>query len=132
MRAIAGSTRDPTRSILIGAALLLSLGMGLRQSFGLFLTPVTRDLAITASSFTLVIAIQNGVPRSIASVTGIIKVPSEPAAETIPNTLLRLFSDTARAQAVITNDDAVHDNATPISAPDMISAAAPQRRWRWP
>jgi MFS family permease len=59
MRAIAGSTRDPTRSILIGAALLLSLGMGLRQSFGLFLTPVTRDLAITASSFTLAIAIQN-------------------------------------------------------------------------
>jgi MFS family permease len=61
MRAIAGSTRDPTRSILIGAALLLSLGMGLRQSFGLFLTPVTRDLAITASSFTLAIAIQNVV-----------------------------------------------------------------------
>ncbi|HEY2539523.1 MAG TPA: MFS transporter, partial [Stellaceae bacterium] len=39
--------------------MLLSLGMGLRQSLGLFLTPVTRDLAITASSFTLAIAVQN-------------------------------------------------------------------------
>jgi MFS family permease len=61
MSAIAASNRDPTRLILIGAALLLSLGMGLRQSFGLFLTPMTRDLAITASNFTLAIAIQNVV-----------------------------------------------------------------------
>jgi hypothetical protein len=36
-----------TRLILIGAAVLLSIGMGLRQSIGLFLTPVTRDLALT-------------------------------------------------------------------------------------
>ena len=33
--------------------------MGIRQSFGLFLTPVTNDLAITAADFTLAIAIQN-------------------------------------------------------------------------
>ena len=45
--------------ILIGAAVLLSLGMGLRQSLGLFLTPVTRDLAVTAADFTLAIAVQN-------------------------------------------------------------------------
>src|SRR5713226_244483 len=48
-----------TRLILIGAAVLMSLGMGLRQSLGLFLTPVTRDLALTAADFTLTIAIQN-------------------------------------------------------------------------
>ncbi len=60
MSAISSSlTRDPTRLILIGAAVLLSLGMGLRQSLGLFLTPVTRDLALTATSFTLAIAVQN-------------------------------------------------------------------------
>ena len=41
-----------TRLILIGAAVLLSIGMGLRQSIGLFLTPVTRDLALTAADFT--------------------------------------------------------------------------------
>jgi predicted MFS family arabinose efflux permease len=52
-------TRSQTRLILIGAALLLSIGMGLRQSLGLFLTPVTRDLAVTATEFTLSIAIQN-------------------------------------------------------------------------
>ncbi len=52
-------TQNQTRLILIGAGLLLSLGMGLRQSLGLFLTPVTRDLAVTATEFTLSIAIQN-------------------------------------------------------------------------
>src|SRR5437870_7302420 len=48
-----------TRLILIGAAVLLSLGMGIRQSFGLFLPPVTRDLALTAADFTLAVAVQN-------------------------------------------------------------------------
>src|SRR6187431_970874 len=47
------------RRILIGTALLLTLGMGIRQSFGLFLEPVTRDLAVTAADFTLALAIQN-------------------------------------------------------------------------
>src|SRR5262250_2150592 len=53
------STLRQTRLILVGAALLLSLGMGIRQSFGLFLTPVTRDLALTAADFTLAVAVQN-------------------------------------------------------------------------
>ena len=52
-------TQGSTRLILIGCAVLLSIGMGLRQSIGLFLTPVTRDLALTAADFTLTIAIQN-------------------------------------------------------------------------
>ena len=53
------TTSRQTRLILIGAAVLLSLGMGIRQSFGLFLTPVTRDLALTAADFTLAVAVQN-------------------------------------------------------------------------
>src|SRR5690349_8215859 len=53
------STFGQTRPILIGAAVMLSLGMGLRQSLGLFLTPVTHDLAVTATEFTLSVAIQN-------------------------------------------------------------------------
>ncbi len=48
-----------TKLILIGAGVLLSLGMGLRQSLGLFLTPVTRDLGVSAADFTLSLAIQN-------------------------------------------------------------------------
>jgi MFS family permease len=52
---------NQARRILIGTALLLALGMGIRQSFGLFLTPLTRDLAVTAADFTLALAIQNVV-----------------------------------------------------------------------
>ena len=49
------------RLILVGTALLLTLGMGIRQSFGLFLTPITHDLGVTAADFTLALAIQNVV-----------------------------------------------------------------------
>src|ERR1700739_2832777 len=53
------ASRNRTRLILIGAAVMLGLGMGLRQSLGLFLTPVTRDLALSAADFTLAVAVQN-------------------------------------------------------------------------
>jgi MFS family permease len=56
---IARGTQGYTNMILIGAAVLLSLGMGIRQSLGLFLTPVTRDLAVSAADFTLAVAVQN-------------------------------------------------------------------------
>jgi MFS family permease len=66
------SARD-VRLILIGASLLLTIALGIRQSFGLFLTPVTRDLAITASEFTLALAIQNiawGLSQAIVGAIG--------------------------------------------------------------
>jgi predicted MFS family arabinose efflux permease len=49
----------PAMPILLGAAIMLSLSMGLRQSFGLVMQPLTRDIAITVSDFTLATAIQN-------------------------------------------------------------------------
>lgn len=49
----------PSAAILIGAALMLTLSMGLRQSLGLFMPTMTRDIAITVSEFTLAIALQN-------------------------------------------------------------------------
>jgi predicted MFS family arabinose efflux permease len=52
-------TLRPVMPILIGAAVMLSLSMGIRQCFGLFLQPVTKDLAITISDFTLALSIQN-------------------------------------------------------------------------
>lgn len=52
-------TNSQARLILIGTALLLTLGMGIRQSFGLFLTPITHDLGVRAADFTLALAIQN-------------------------------------------------------------------------
>ena len=49
------------RLILIGTAVLLMLGVGIRQSLGLFLAPVTHDLGISAADFTLALATQNVV-----------------------------------------------------------------------
>jgi MFS family permease len=52
-------TLRPTLPILIGASLMLTLSMGLRQSLGIFLQPLTRDVGISVSDFTLAIAVQN-------------------------------------------------------------------------
>jgi predicted MFS family arabinose efflux permease len=49
----------PTLPILIGTALMLSVSMGLRQSLGIFLQPLTRDIGISVADFTLAIAAQN-------------------------------------------------------------------------
>jgi predicted MFS family arabinose efflux permease len=49
----------PTLPILIGASLMLTLSMGLRQSLGIFLQPLTRDVGISVAEFTLAIAVQN-------------------------------------------------------------------------
>ncbi len=38
---------------------MLTMSMGMRQSFGLFVAPVTQDLGISVADFTLAIAIQN-------------------------------------------------------------------------
>ena len=57
--------------ILIGVALLLSIAMGLRQSLGLFLQPLTRDLGIAVVDFTIAIAVQNvtwGILQPVAGV----------------------------------------------------------------
>ncbi len=49
----------PTLPILIGASLMLTLSMGLRQSLGIFMQPLTRDIGISVSDFTLAVAVQN-------------------------------------------------------------------------
>jgi predicted MFS family arabinose efflux permease len=49
----------PTLPILIGASVMLTLSMGLRQSLGIFLQPLTHDVGISVSDFTLAIAAQN-------------------------------------------------------------------------
>ncbi|OQW58648.1 MAG: MFS transporter [Proteobacteria bacterium SG_bin9] len=49
----------PALPILAGAAIMLTISMGLRQSLGIFLQPLTKDIAISVSSFTLAIAVQN-------------------------------------------------------------------------
>jgi predicted MFS family arabinose efflux permease len=46
-------------AILAGAAIMLSLSMGMRQSFGLFQPHMIREIGITAADFSLAISIQN-------------------------------------------------------------------------
>src|SRR5664279_2848631 len=52
-------TLRPTLPILIGASVMLTLSMGLRQSLGIFLQPLTHDIHISVSEFTLALAMQN-------------------------------------------------------------------------
>ena len=52
-------TRMQTLSIMGGTAVMLSLAMGMRQSWGLFQPHMIRDIGITAADFSLAIAIQN-------------------------------------------------------------------------
>ena len=52
-------TRAQSLSILGGAAVMLSLAMGMRQSMGLLQPHVVRDLAITAADYSMAIALQN-------------------------------------------------------------------------
>ena len=49
----------PVMPILVGASIMLTLSMGIRQTFGLFLRPVTHDIALSVSDFTLAFSIQN-------------------------------------------------------------------------
>lgn len=58
----------PVRLLLLCAVVLCALSMGLRQSFGLFLAPMTAAQGWTASAFALAIAVQvllNGVSQPI-------------------------------------------------------------------
>ncbi|MGE0719606.1 MAG: MFS transporter [Alphaproteobacteria bacterium] len=64
----------PVVPILVGAAVLMTLSMGIRQSLGLFMQPLTRDVAITVSDFTLAIAVQNLVWGFLQPVTGALAV----------------------------------------------------------
>ena len=45
--------------ILIGASVMMSLALGMRQCLGLFLPPVTHELGLTAADYTFGIAAQN-------------------------------------------------------------------------
>ncbi len=54
-----GFTRAQTVAVLAGSSVMLTMSMGMRQSWGLFSVPVTQDLGITVADFMLAIAIQN-------------------------------------------------------------------------
>jgi predicted MFS family arabinose efflux permease len=45
--------------LLVVSGIIISLGMGMRQSFGLFMRPVTLDLGVSAAAFSFTLALQN-------------------------------------------------------------------------
>jgi predicted MFS family arabinose efflux permease len=45
--------------VLLGASIMLSMSMGMRQSLGVFMPELTKDIGISVSEFTMAIAIQN-------------------------------------------------------------------------
>jgi predicted MFS family arabinose efflux permease len=64
----------PALPMLIGASLMLSLAMGLRQSLGIFMPPLTRDIGISVSDFTLAIAVQNLAWGLLQPLAGVLAV----------------------------------------------------------
>ena len=54
-----GYTSAQTIAVLVGGSVMLTMSMGMRQSWGLFIAPVTQDLGVSVADFTFAIAIQN-------------------------------------------------------------------------
>ena len=57
-------------TVVICAALVSSLGIGIRQNFGLFLPPMTGDLGLGRESFAFAMALQNIIWGLLTPVTG--------------------------------------------------------------
>lgn len=58
-RAVHGQSLSRPIIIIVVAAVILSLSMGMRQCMGLFLPPIRADIGISASAFGLAMALQN-------------------------------------------------------------------------
>src|SRR5437763_14934759 len=63
--------RTPT-VVLICGGLILTLGMGVRHGFGLFLQPMTADLHWGRETFALALAVQNVVWGATQPFTGML------------------------------------------------------------
>ncbi|MFN0299169.1 MAG: MFS transporter, partial [Burkholderiales bacterium] len=53
------NTRRSMLVLLIVSGLIISICMGLRQSFGLFMRPITLELGVSAAAFGFSVALQN-------------------------------------------------------------------------
>jgi len=67
-----GNTRAVTIAVLLGASLMLTMSMGMRQSFGLFVTPITQDIGVSVADFTFALAVQNIIWGVTQPLTGAI------------------------------------------------------------
>lgn len=64
------SRRNATLALVCGA-LILSLAMGIRQTFGLFLTPMSFDLGLGREAFAFALAVQNLLWGVLQPISGI-------------------------------------------------------------
>lgn len=58
--------------VIVCGGLILSLAMGIRQTFGLFLPPVSADLGLTRETFSLAMAVQNLLWGAAQPVVGMV------------------------------------------------------------
>ena len=68
-------TRESLRMpvmVLVGAGLLLSVSMGVRHGFGLFLQPMSADLGWSRQSFAFALALQNLIWGAMQPMTGML------------------------------------------------------------
>jgi MFS family permease len=72
MQSRISQVRPETLYVIIGASLMLTMSMGMRQAFGLFVTPVTRDIGVSVADFTFALAVQNIVWGATQPLTGAI------------------------------------------------------------
>ena len=63
-------SRAQAHSVIIGASVMLTMSMGMRQSFGLFVTPVTHGIGVSVGDFTLALALQNIIWGATQPLTG--------------------------------------------------------------
>lgn len=63
--------RTPT-AVLVAASIILSLAMGIRHGFGLFLQPVSSELGWGRETFALALAVQNLTWGATQPFTGMI------------------------------------------------------------
>lgn len=64
----------PALPILVGASLMLTFAMGLRQSLGIFMPDLTKGIGISVSDFTLAIAAQNLIWGVLQPLAGALSV----------------------------------------------------------
>ena len=65
-----GYTRQQTVAVLVGSSIMLTMSMGMRQSWGLFSVPITQDLGVSVADFMLAIAVQNLVWGATQPIVG--------------------------------------------------------------
>jgi predicted MFS family arabinose efflux permease len=71
-RELAGVISSRAKLVLICGALLLTLAMGIRQTFGLFLAPMSADLGIGREAFAFAMALQNLLWGAVQPLTGMV------------------------------------------------------------